>query len=71
MVKEKVRGEVEGAYSRFGLREHSTWEKNIKEKYKDMVERKYNIWRKRPHIVREEMKQRIKAVGVRIERRFF
>ena len=33
---------------------------NIKKKYKDRLERRYNIQRKRLNIVREEMKQKIK-----------
>ena len=42
--------------------------KNIKRKHKDRLERKNNIRRKRLNIVREEMKQRIKAVGAKIKR---
>ena len=41
---------------------------NIKEKHKDRLERRYNIRRKRLNIVREEIKQRIKAVGVKMKR---
>ena len=37
--------------------------RNIKKKHKDRLERKCNIQRKRLNTVREEMKQRIKAVG--------
>ena len=43
-------------------------QRNLKKKHKDRVEKKYNIRRKRLNIVREEMKQRIKAVGAKIER---
>ena len=39
--------------------------RNIKKKHRDRLERKYNIRRKRPNIVREEMKQQIKAVGAK------
>ena len=41
---------------------------NIKKKHKDRLERRYNIRRKRLNIVREEMEQRIKTVGVKIKR---
>ena len=40
---------------------------NIKKKYKVRMERKYNIRRKRPNIVMEEMKQQIKVVGAKIK----
>ena len=40
--------------------------RNIKKKHKDRLERKCNIQRKRLNTVREEMKQRIKAVAVKI-----
>ena len=39
--------------------------RNIKKKHRDRLERKYNIRRKRLNIVREEMKQQIKAVGAK------
>ena len=39
----------------------------VKKKHKDMLEKKYNIQRKRPNIVREKMKQQIKAVGAKIK----
>ena len=42
--------------------------RNIKKKYKDRLERRYNVRRKRLNIVREVMKQRIKAVGAKIKR---
>ena len=45
--------------------------RNIKKKHKDgkkRLERRYNIQRKRLNIVREEIKQRIKAVGAKIKR---
>ena len=42
--------------------------RNIKKKHKDRLEKRYNIRRKRLNIVREEMKQRIKALGVKIKR---
>ena len=42
--------------------------RNVKKKHKDRLERKYNIQRKRLNIVREEIKQRIKAVGANIKR---
>ena len=42
--------------------------RNIKKKHKHRLEKKYNVRRKRLNIVREEMKQRIKAVGVNIKR---
>ena len=42
--------------------------RNIKKKHKDRLEKKYNIRRKRLNIVREEMKQRIKALGAKIKR---
>ena len=41
--------------------------RNIKKKHKDRLKRKYNIRRKRINIVREEMKQQIKAVGGKIK----
>ena len=41
--------------------------RNMKKKHKDRLERRYNIRRKRFNIVREEMKQRIKAVGAKIK----
>ena len=40
--------------------------RKIKKKYKDRLERKYSIRRKRLNVVREEMKQQIKTVGVKI-----
>ena len=42
--------------------------RNIKKKHKDRLERRYNIRRKRLNIARGEIKQRIKAVGVKIKR---
>ena len=42
--------------------------RNIKKKHKDKLEKRYNIRRKRLNIVREEMKQRIKALGAKIKR---
>ena len=42
--------------------------RNIKKKHKDRLERKYNIRRNRLNIVREEIKQKIKAVGAKIKR---
>ena len=42
--------------------------RNIKKKHKDRLEKRYNIRRKRLNIVREEMKQRIKALGAKIKR---
>ena len=42
--------------------------RNIKKKHEDKLEMKYNIRRKRLNIVREEMKQRIKAVSAEIKR---
>ena len=42
--------------------------RNIKKKHNHVLERKYNIRRKRLKIVREEMKQRIKAVGEKTKR---
>ena len=41
--------------------------RNIMKKHKDRLERKYNIRRKRINIIREEMKQQIKAVGGKIK----
>ena len=42
--------------------------RNIKKKHKDRVERRYNIGRKRPNIVSDELKQQIKAAGATIKR---
>ena len=42
--------------------------RNIKKKHKDRLEKRYNIRRKRLNIVKEEMKQRIKALGAKIKR---
>ena len=42
--------------------------RNIKKKHKDRLERKCDIRGKRFNIVKEEMKQRIKAVGAKIKR---
>ena len=42
--------------------------RNIKKKHKDRLERRYNVRRKKLEIVREEIKQRIKAVGAKIKR---
>ena len=42
--------------------------RNIKKKHKARLERKYNIRRKRLNIIREEIKQRIEAVGAKIKR---
>ena len=43
-------------------------QRNIKKKHKDRLERRSNIQRKRLNIVKEEMKQRIAAVGAKIKR---
>ena len=42
--------------------------RNIKKKHKARPERKYSIRRKRLNIIREEIKQRIEAVGAKIKR---
>ena len=42
--------------------------RNIKKKHKARLERKYSIRRKRLNIIREEIKQRIEAVGAKIKR---
>ena len=42
--------------------------RHIKKKHEDRLATKYNIQRKRLNIVREEIKQRIKAVGAKIKR---
>ena len=42
--------------------------RNIKKKHNHVLERKYNIRRKKLKIIREEMKQRIKAVGEKTKR---
>ena len=57
--------QLEGKFKELSCR---TGKRNITKKHKDRLERRYNIRRKRLNIVREKIKQRIKAVGAKIKR---
>ena len=66
--KKRLEGKMRELSREFEFANILLKKRDFKKKHKDRLERKYNIQRKRLNIAREEMKERIKAVGAKIKR---